>query len=37
MSQEHERHEELAEWYGGEFNPAAFDVGAVNELLGARG
>jgi hypothetical protein len=33
----HERHEELAEWYGGEFDPAAFDVAAVNELLGARG
>jgi hypothetical protein len=33
----HERHEELAGWYGGEFDPTAFDVGAVNELLRARG
>jgi hypothetical protein len=30
----HERHEELVDWYGGEFDPARFDVDEVNELLG---
>jgi hypothetical protein len=29
----HERHEELLEWVGGEFDPEAFDVEAVNEEL----
>jgi hypothetical protein len=29
----HERHEELVEWVGGEFDPEAFDVEAVNEEL----
>lgn len=33
----HERHQELTDWYGGEFNPAAFDAAAVNELLRALG
>jgi hypothetical protein len=30
----HERHEELLEWVGGEFDPEAFDAEAVNERLG---
>lgn len=29
----HERHEELLDWVGGEFDPEAFDVDAVNEEL----
>ncbi len=29
----HERHEELLEWVGGEFDPEAFDIQAVNEEL----
>jgi len=28
-----ERHEELLEWVGGEFDPEAFDIEAVNEEL----
>jgi hypothetical protein len=31
----HERHEELLDWIGGEFDPEAFDLEAVNEALGA--
>jgi hypothetical protein len=30
----HDRHEELLEWVGGEFDPEAFDIAAVNEELG---
>jgi hypothetical protein len=30
---ENERHEELLEWVGGEFDPEAFDIDAVNEAL----
>ena len=30
---EHERHDELLEWIGGEFDPEAFDVAAVNSEL----
>jgi hypothetical protein len=30
---EHEQHEELLEWVGGEFDPEAFDIEAVNEDL----
>jgi hypothetical protein len=30
---EHERHEELLEWVGGEFDPEAFDPDAVNKAL----
>jgi hypothetical protein len=29
----HERHDELLEWIGGEFDPEAFDLEAVNEEL----
>jgi hypothetical protein len=29
----HERHSELVEWVGGEFDPETFDVDAVNEEL----
>jgi hypothetical protein len=29
----HERHEELLEWVGGEFDAEAFDTEAVNEEL----
>jgi len=29
----HERHEELLEWVGGEFDPEAFDLETVNEEL----
>jgi Plasmid pRiA4b ORF-3-like protein len=29
----HERHEEMLEWVGGEFDPEAFDIEAVNEEL----
>jgi hypothetical protein len=29
----HERHEELLEWVGGEFDPEAFDMEAVNKEL----
>jgi hypothetical protein len=29
----HERHEELLEWVGGEFDPEVFDIEAVNEEL----
>jgi hypothetical protein len=29
----HERHEELLEWVGGDFDPEAFDIEAVNEEL----
>jgi hypothetical protein len=29
----HERHEELLEWVGGEFDPEAFDIEAINEGL----
>jgi Plasmid pRiA4b ORF-3-like protein len=31
----HKRHEELLEWVGGEFDPEAFDLDAVNEELQA--
>ncbi len=30
---EDERHEELSEWYGGEFDPERFDLGEVNQLF----
>jgi hypothetical protein len=30
---EHERHEELLEWIGGEFDPEAFDIETVNKKL----
>ena len=30
----HPDHEDLTEWIGGEFDPEAFDLEAVNELLG---
>ncbi len=30
---QHEQHEELLEWVGGEFDPEAFDIEAVNEAL----
>lgn len=30
---EHERHNELLEWVGGQFDPEALDLGAVNESL----
>jgi hypothetical protein len=30
---DHERHEELLEWVGGDFDPEAFDIEAVNEEL----
>ncbi len=30
---EHERHEELLDWIGGEFDPEAFDLDGTNELL----
>jgi hypothetical protein len=33
---EHEQHEELLEWIGGEFDPEAFDVASVNTELQAR-
>jgi hypothetical protein len=33
----YERHEELLEWVGGEFDPEAFDVEAVNEELRPSG
>jgi len=29
----HERHEELLDWIGGDFDPEAFDVNLVNESL----
>ena len=29
----HERHEELLDWIGGDFDPEAFDVNLVNECL----
>ena len=31
----HEEHEEMLEWVGGEFDPEAFDLEAVNEELAA--
>ena len=31
----HERHEELVEWIGDEFDPEAFDVEAINKDLKA--
>ncbi len=30
---EHESHEEMLEWVGGEFDPEAFDIDAVNKQL----
>ena len=33
---EHEQHEELLEWIGGEFDPEVFDVATVNAELQAR-
>ena len=33
---EHEQHEELLEWIGGEFDPEMFDVAEVNEEIRAR-
>ena len=33
---EHEEHEEMMEWFGGEFDPEAFDVAAVNTKLRLR-
>ena len=30
---DHERHEELSEWLGGEFDPEAFDLEEVNAIL----
>ena len=33
----HERHGELLEWIGGEFDPEAFDIEAVNAELGLGG
>ena len=33
----HKQHEERLEWFGGEFDPEAFDLEAVNkELAGGR-
>ena len=33
----HEQHEEMLEWIGGEFDPEAFELEAVNkELAGIR-
>ncbi|OIO04644.1 MAG: hypothetical protein AUJ52_14765 [Elusimicrobia bacterium CG1_02_63_36] len=32
----HERHEELSEWIGGEFDPEAFDLSEINKALGRR-
>ena len=32
---EHERHDELLQWVGGEFDPEAFNVDAVNAALAA--
>ena len=33
----HDRHEELVEWIGGEFDPEAFDLGEINaDLRGLR-
>ena len=33
----HDQHEERLEWFGGEFDPEAFDLEAVNkELAGGR-
>ena len=29
----HESHEEMLEWVGGEFDPEAFDIEAVNKEL----
>ena len=31
----HESHEEMLEWVGGEFDPEAFDLDAVNKELAA--
>lgn len=33
----HERHDEMLEWVGEDFDPAAFDLKAVNKALGRRG
>jgi hypothetical protein len=33
LDPKHERHEELLEWVGGEFDPEKFDIEAVNEAL----
>jgi hypothetical protein len=33
---DHERHAELLEWVGGEFDPEAFDLSFVNERLRSR-
>lgn len=30
---EHEEHDEYFQWYGGEFDPEAFDIEAVNRVL----
>jgi hypothetical protein len=32
----HQRHEELCDWIGGEFNPDAFSIDTVNRLLSPR-
>jgi Plasmid pRiA4b ORF-3-like protein len=32
---EHPEHEELKEWYGGDFDPEAFDIDEVNRMLTA--
>ena len=34
QNRKHKRHEELLEWVGGEFDPEAFDIEAVNKELG---
>lgn len=33
----HEQHDEIVEWVGGDFDPEAFDLAAVNKALGRRG
>jgi len=32
---EHEEHDEYLEWVGGEFDPEAFDLEAINQALRA--
>ena len=33
QNKDHDQHEEMLEWVGGEFDPEAFDLDAVNKEL----
>lgn len=37
FSPKHEQHDEMVEWVGEDFDPAAFDLAQANKALGQKG